>query len=1151
MKKKLLSISAFFILCFSTNAQTILGVDVSSYQGTVNWTKVKTAGYGFAFAKATESTNITDGDFVANITNGQAAGMVMGAYHFASPESDSASQEASYFLGVAGPYIKACGLPPVLDLEDPPSGPALNTYFDSTQLSVWVKEWFTAVKTATGITPILYTDGNEANYLKRYLTTYGLWVAEPGVPPTTTPTVTYLGRWYPNWDFMQYSWTATVSGIGDEVDLDVFHGDSAQFKTLIGCAAVDVSFSANPTTICQGASTTFTDASTSTGTIIAWKWTFSGGNPSTSTLQNPVVTYTVGGSYNVKEVVTSSTGKDSITETDYIRVIPPSTLPLVETFTASVFPPTGWTMNYPNANDSAWQRCTTNGYSSSNCMFFPANCGTEANISGQRQQIYTPAYTFPCTSNGKMTFEVAYEPYNSTYSDTLAIYYSLDCGNTWTNIYLKGGSALGTTGFTVADNTDTGKVLGENGCFIPPNTAAWRKDSIEMPELSGDPSVIFSFEDRSGYGNIIYIDDINITATTQIAITMKSQTNVLCNGSSTGTATANAATGGTTPYTYSWTSSGGTNLTASDLSAGTYTITVIDKEGCSATTSVAITQPSKVAANAVVNANTTACSNIGSVTASASGGTSPYTYSWTGGSTNANATGLSAGSYTVTVKDNNDCSGTATIAITAPASGVAANAIVNTNAIACANIGSATASASGGTSPYTYSWTGGSTSANATGLSAGSYTVTVKDNNGCSGIAVITITAPASIAANAIVNTNASECANSGSATASASGGTSPYTYSWTGGSTNTNATGLSAGSYTVTIKDNNDCSVAESITITAPAALNANLTGPSTLCDGATAMLNVTLTGGANPYTYSWSSGINSTNSTASVSPSSTQTYTVIITDANGCQKNAQITIVVGPPLVVSPVGSTSVCAGEATTLCANTSGGSGGNTYLWQPGNITTPCVTLTPTLTTTYTVSVTDNCPETTTVTTTVQVNSVDVSFSADTTEGCAPLCVQFYNTTTISGGGSAESYLWNFGSGDSSSVKDPMYCYSTTGTYNVSLTVVSDSGCSATLKMLNYISTICTGIDPIGNGTDDLTIYPNPNKGIFTIQSTFVSEHLSVEIYNVLGEKLYSNPLTINNSPLTINISNQSNGVYLYRVITDSGNLIGEGKLIIQK
>lgn len=239
---------------------------------------------------------------------------------------------------------------------------------------------------------------------------------------------------------------------------------------------------------------------------------FQGGSPGTASVANPTVTYSVSGTYNVKEVVTSTTGKDSITNVAYINVASTASLPLTETFQSSTFPPAGWYLNIPVATDSTWKLCTTNGYSSTQCMFFPANCGSSSSVSikGEREQMYTPDFSFASTTNAYLSFEVAYEPYNTTFSDTLAIYYSLNCGSTWTNIYLKGGMTLSTTGTNAAANVDTGEVYTTADCFVPPNTSAWRKDSISLAALNGDASVMFSFENRSGYANPIYIDNINI-----------------------------------------------------------------------------------------------------------------------------------------------------------------------------------------------------------------------------------------------------------------------------------------------------------------------------------------------------------------------------------------------------------------------------------------------------------------------------------------------------------------------------------------------------------------------------------------------------------------------------------------------------------------
>jgi GH25 family lysozyme M1 (1,4-beta-N-acetylmuramidase) len=238
MKKYLLLLTVFLLLCLNIQAQTIIGIDLYHGDDPVTWSSVKSGGYGFAWHKSTQGTTYTDPDFVTDMVNGEAAGMYMGAYHFADPENNSAKAEADYFLSVAKSYIKSCEMPPVLDLEDPSSGPSLSSSFSSAALTAWVQEWFDTVQKMTGITPVLYTDGTYAKYLGSSLNKYPLWIATVSGSPSSPPPAADLGSWT-TWTFNQYSWTLTVPGVpvsGGE-DGDVFNGDSTAFKKFIGCIA--------------------------------------------------------------------------------------------------------------------------------------------------------------------------------------------------------------------------------------------------------------------------------------------------------------------------------------------------------------------------------------------------------------------------------------------------------------------------------------------------------------------------------------------------------------------------------------------------------------------------------------------------------------------------------------------------------------------------------------------------------------------------------------------------------------------------------------------------------------------------------------------------------------------------------------------------
>ncbi len=222
---------------------------------------------------------------------------------------------------------------------------------------------------------------------------------------------------------------------------------------------------------------------------------------------------------------------------------------------------------------------------------------------------------------------------------------------------------------------------------------------------------------------------------TPLTATIASHKNISCNGQNNGTATA-TATGGTSPYTYVW-STNPTQLgvTATGLSAGTYTVVVADANFTTASVNVTITQPTPLIDTAFVYANVGCNGGYGGALGSTvSGGISPYTYLWSpSGITNSNATGaISAGCYTVTVTDANGCTETSSACITQPAA-ISINQFTTPDSNCASANGTATIIPSGGTFPYTYRWTPtGQTTASATGLSAGAYTCALKDLHGCS-----------------------------------------------------------------------------------------------------------------------------------------------------------------------------------------------------------------------------------------------------------------------------------------------------------------------------------------------------------------------------------------------------------------------------------
>ena len=196
------------------------GIDVSHYQGTVNWTSVKNSGRTFGFAKATEGTTYTDPNFAANWKNMKAAGVIPGAYHFGHPGTDAVAQ-AKYFVNT----VKAAqgglsgGLQLVLDIEttDGQSAAAVKT---------WIQTFVTEIQTLTGKPAIIYTGfyfwrdsaGNSTNNYN-----CPLWIASY----TASPTIPAAWTTYTFW---QYSDSGTVSGVSGGVDVDKFNGSLTTLK---------------------------------------------------------------------------------------------------------------------------------------------------------------------------------------------------------------------------------------------------------------------------------------------------------------------------------------------------------------------------------------------------------------------------------------------------------------------------------------------------------------------------------------------------------------------------------------------------------------------------------------------------------------------------------------------------------------------------------------------------------------------------------------------------------------------------------------------------------------------------------------------------------------------------------------------------------
>ena len=446
-------------------------------------------------------------------------------------------------------------------------------------------------------------------------------------------------------------------------------------------------------------------------------------------------------------------------------------------------------------------------------------------------------------------------------------------------------------------------------------------------------------------------------------------TNISCFGDISGVCNL-TVTGGTSPYTYLW-SNGALTEDINNISAGNYSVTITDSHGCTIVINTAVTQPAVALNGNIISHSDVSVygGNDGSVTASGSGGTSPYEYRLDGGIYQASGTfsSLTAGTYTITVRDAAMCTYDFTATITQPWIPLTANIITQIN-VSCQGVSSGTVTVAGwgGTLPYLYSIDGGAFQASGTfgSLSAGTYTITVRD--AALDIFNIPVTITEAEALDVTVSGEDVHCfgGNSGSVTATVTGGTETYTYSWNSlpEQTTPTATGLTAGTYTVTVTDENGCPATNNVTISQPAAdMIVSITQDNIMCSGGTTgSATAAVTGGLEPYTFSWNTTPEQTKETAT--DLSAGPYIITITDSYGCIKTGSVNITEPQHLSLeSSVTPASCPDSNDGSINLTITGGTGPFNVLWSDGLTGLTRSGIKPG---TYTAAVTDknNCGET---------------------------------------------------------------------------------------------------------------------------------------------------------------------------------------------
>lgn len=667
-----------------------------------------------------------------------------------------------------------------------------------------------------------------------------------------------------------------------------------------------------------------------------------------------------------------------------------------------------------------------------------------------------PQISVNTTSNNSISCNTTTVISASATGGTGAISYSWSNGATTQSTVVYSGTYVVTV-------TDANGCTASNAVNVITANSTLLVNVNQPPKLCYGATAVLTANATGGFGNYSYSWSNGSTSNSIVAgagnycvtvtdgngcmvsgcatITQESPLNIsapapatICNGAQASiTAYAN---GGQMPYTYQW-SSGQTTQTISQQ-AGTYNVTVTDAIGCSQNTSVTITQEAPLATT--VSSVAVACygGSSGSAMVNASGGTQPYYYSWTPfGGSSANAGGLPAGSYSVTVTDVTGCSTATAVTVGQPAPLTCT--VASTSAVSCngGNNGSATVNAGGGTPGYSYTWSpGGNNNATASNLGAGTYVVNIIDANGCVQSTQANITQPYALSA-AVAGVTPVTCygGSNGSASISVTGGSPGYTFAWSpGGATGQNANNLAAGTYTVNITDTKGCTTQAFVTIMQPSQPAATITSSSNAScfGGNNGQASVSASGGTGPYSYSWNT--NPVQNTSTATNLSAGTYSATITDAQGCVVTSSGVTIGQPAILTASVTPSSLISCNTTiNISASASGGSPGYSYQWNTGATATSINVPTGN----YMVTITDGngC----TATGSVSVQAANSTLAASITQ---PANICFGSTITVpvnaSGGFGSYTYQWNNGSTASSL---------TAGAGNYCVTVTDGNGCIA--------------------------------------------------------------------------------------------------------
>jgi len=622
-----------------------------------------------------------------------------------------------------------------------------------------------------------------------------------------------------------------------------------------------------------------------------------------------------------------------------------------------------------------------------------------------------------------------------------------------------------------------------------------------------------------------------------------------CFGDNNGSITANP-TGGTPNYTYHW-SNNATTPSIGNLAIGAYSVTVTDNIGSTATATTTITQPTQLALT--LNDSSVLCFGYtnGQLKAQPWNGTPVYSYKWSNGNTTQVATNLSTtGSpYSVTLTDAIGCTITKSAKITQPtrliASATKTDAKCNS-----ATDGTVTLTHSGGTPGYTYSWSNSATTQNLAAVGIGTYTVTVRDVNNCTVTTSAVVNQPTMVMATATATNAKCNGSTDGTVTLIPGSGTSPYTYLWSNSATTQNLAAVGVGTYTVTVKDANNCTKTTSTTVNQPTAVMATATATNAKCNGSTDGTVFLTPGGGTPgYTFSWSNNA----TTQNLVVVGVGNYTVTVKDANNCTKTASETVN-QPTMITLTTTVTNVTNQNNNdgSITINAGGGTLPYDYTINYGATLQSSNIFNNLASGTYEVIVEDanGC---------IASQNVNVGYtlvdSLSTTKDTA--CIIDYTKGIDSTVFSNFKYLganqfsikltcWQQGVGKS---VNTIFNFTKTGWTVISVTITCDDGIkalhSSTFKDYVYLTT-ATGITNVLDN-NIINLFPNPATNTITIQTGTNVEYV-LKLNNLQGQTVIAKNIAFTNS-FSLDLSGIDNGIYFLTLQNEKEQVVR--KVVVEK